>query len=150
MMKKNKKIEENKGKNLVDSEIIDFTDKLSKLCEGLIYISETDAGFTVFKGTKIEMLSNETILTQINGSPNVAFEEQNFDEFFLRLTTVKDWFGEIEKQMAKRFGELQEFLKLNLKDLKAIRIGKIQIDIYIIGIDAENNLVGVKTYAVET
>ncbi len=149
-MKKNKKNNENKSKNFVDVKTFDFADKIAEMCEDLIYISETDAEFTVFKGTKIEVLTKETILAQIKGSPIVAVEEQNFDEFFLRLTTIKDWFGETEKQKANRYGELQEFMKANLKDLKVFRIGKIQIDIYIVGIDLENNLIGLKTNAVET
>lgn len=127
-----------------------FADKLAKMCEGLIYMSETDAEFTVYKGAKNETLSKETMLAQINGSPNVACEEQNFDNFFLRLTTCKDWFGEFEKQKAKQFGKLQDLLKTNLKNLKIFRIGKIQIDIYIVGTDSENNTIGLKTKSVET
>jgi Nuclease A inhibitor-like protein len=147
-MKEKKISEEKKIDKLEINEI--FIDKISQICEGLMYLSETDAEFTAFNCNKVENTSKETFLSQINGSPNVAFEEQSFDEFFLRLTTVKDWFGSAEKLQAKRFGELQEFLKLNLKDLKVFRIGKIQIDIYIVGIDAENNLIGLKTNAVET
>jgi Nuclease A inhibitor-like protein len=150
MMKKKKKINENKTINFVESKRVDFSTKLAEMREGLIYMSETDAEFTVFKGSQIEKLSKETVLAQIKGSPIVAFEEQNFDEFFLRLTTIKDWFGELEKQRSKRFGELQEFMKANLKDLKVFRTGKIKIDIYIVGIDAENYLIGLKTNAVET
>ncbi len=149
-MKKNKKNNENKSKTFVDGKTFDFADKIAEMCEGLIYISETDAEFTVFKGAKIECLSKETVLAQIKCSPNVAIEEQNFDELFLRLTTIKNWFGEPEKQKANRYGELQEFMKANLKDLKVFRIGKIQVDIYIVGIDAEGNLIGLKTNAVET
>jgi hypothetical protein len=149
-MEKKKKAEENKTINFVESETSDFADKLAKICKGLIYMSETDAEFTVFKGVKIEELSKESMSAQIKGSPIVSFEEQNFDEFFLRLTTVKDWFGEFEKQKAKRFGELQEFMKASLKDLKVFRIGKIRIDIYIVGLDTKNCLIGLKTNAVET
>ncbi len=149
-MKKKKKIDENKTINFTESKTGNFTDKLAEICKGLIYMSETDAEFTIFNGEKTKTLTKETFLSQIKSSPNVAVEEQNFDEFFLRLTTIKDWFSEVERQNAKRFGELQDLLNLNLKDLKVFRIGKIKIDIYIVGIDAENNLIGLKTYAVET
>ncbi len=147
-MKEKKISEEKKIDKLEINEI--FIDKISRICEGLMYLSETDAEFTVFNANKVESTSKETFLSQTNGSPNVAFEEQSFDEFFLRLTTVKDWFGSAEKLQAKRFAELQELFKLNLKDLRIFRLGKIQIDIYIVGIDAENNLIGLKTNAVET
>ena len=131
-----------------------FVENLAKSCKGLVYMSETDAEFTIFNGKKTDNLTKETFLTEISGSPVVAvnanIEEQNFEQFFLRLTTIKDWFGEIEKQKAKRFAELQNLLKSNLKNLKVFRIGKIRFDIYIVGTNAENNIIGLKTNAVET
>jgi hypothetical protein len=150
MMRKNKKTEEKTAINLISEIDTAFAKELGKMCEGLMYISETDAEFTVFVGSKNNHLTKETILSETNSSPNVAIEEQMFDEFFLRLTTVKDWFGAIEKKYAERFSELQKTLKSNLKDLKVFRLGKIKIDIYIVGIDSENNLIGLKTNAVET
>jgi Nuclease A inhibitor-like protein len=127
-----------------------FKENLLEIIENLRYISETDGKFTYFEGTKIDKISNDNFLTQIGCSPNVSIEQQNFEEFFLRLTTIKEWFGEIEKQNAKKFIELQEFLKINLKELKVFRTGKIKIDIYIVGINTENYVIGVKTNAVET
>ncbi len=38
----------------------------------------------------------------------------------------------------------------NLRDLKVFKIGKIQIDVYVVGLDAEDNLLGIETKAVET
>ncbi len=38
----------------------------------------------------------------------------------------------------------------NLRNLKVFKVGKIQLDIYVVGLDAENRLLGIKTKAVET
>ncbi len=44
----------------------------------------------------------------------------------------------------------EELLENNLKGLKVFKIGKIQLDVYVVGIDAEGKLTGIKTNAVET
>lgn len=141
-LQKMKKLPEKREKNLVKS--------LQHLCQGLVYLSETDAEFSVFIGQKTENITKQLILQQTNSSPNIFVEERSFEDFFERLIKIQDWFGTEQKETAKKFSELQKVLRENLIDKKVFRIGKIQIDIYIVGLDAENNLIGVKTKAVET
>jgi len=45
---------------------------------------------------------------------------------------------------------LKILLEKKLKELKVFKIGKIQLDIYVVGLDAESNLTGIQTKAVET
>jgi hypothetical protein len=45
---------------------------------------------------------------------------------------------------------LQKLLEENLEDLIVLRTGRIQIDIYVVGLDAAGNLAGIQTKAVET
>ena len=52
--------------------------------------------------------------------------------------------------IAKRFLELQKLLEENLRELKVFRIGRIQLDIFVVGIDKSGSLIGVSTKAVET
>ncbi len=44
----------------------------------------------------------------------------------------------------------KNLLEANLRDLRVFKIGEIQIDIYVVGLDVENNLTGIQTKAVET
>ena len=74
----------------------------------------------------------------------------NAEQFFARLTTENDWFGEKEKETARRFSALQKLLDENLRDLTVSKIGHIQLEIFVVGLDADNNLIGIKTKAVET
>ncbi len=127
-----------------------FVEKVKELSAGLYYISETDAEILPFEGTKAETLTREKILIQTNNLPDAPVEERDFAEIFARLTAVQEWFGEEEKAIAAKFSALQTFLQENLKDLKVFKIGKIQIDVYFVGLDAENYLKGIKTKAVET
>jgi hypothetical protein len=125
-------------------------EKIKKATEGLYYISETDAEILPFAGTKAEAVTKENLLPQTGNEISAPVEERNFAEFFARLTKIQDWFGDEEKQTAARFAELQKLLEENLKNLKVFKIGRIEIDVYVVGLDAEGNLTGIKTKAVET
>lgn len=127
-----------------------LTEKIKKAVEGLYYISETDAEIFPYSGGKTGEVSAETILSQTKTSNNPNVEERDFSQFFERLTKLQDWFGDEEKNIAQRFAELKHLLEENLRDIKVFKIGSIELDIYVVGLDKENNLAGIKTKAVET
>lgn len=138
--------ESGKASSVEDS----LKEKIEKAADGLYYISETDADILPFIGDKAEAVSQEEILKQTHKEPDAPVEERDFSEFFERLTKIQDWFEEEELELAKKFSELKSLLEENLTDLKVFKIGQINIDIYVVGIDQEGVLMGVKTQAVET
>jgi hypothetical protein len=119
-------------------------------CEGLIYISEMDAPVTPFFGSEAETITGETILQQANLPGDSPVTELSLDAFFGRLTEIRDWYGDAEKLRAKKFSELQKLLGENLSDPKVFRVGRVQVDIFAVGIDKDGHLAGVTTKAVET
>jgi hypothetical protein len=136
----NERLPKFKGKNLLA--------EIEKSTAGLTYISETDAPVkAVFvAGAR----STDAIHFISKGTAAEILEARQPREFFDRLTTEKDWFGSREREIAKRFSELEKLLNENLCNLTVLRVGRIQIDIYVVGLDADGNLVGIKTKAVET
>jgi hypothetical protein len=122
--------------------------KIAELSRGLTYISESDAEVIPFAAGRSASVTVDSFVDAENIKPSV--QEISVDDFFSRLTRIQDWFGPAETRTAKRFGRLQNLLVNNLRDLKAFRAGKIQIDIYVVGLDQGNNLIGIKTKAVET
>lgn len=112
-----------------------FKEELENACEGLVYISETDAAVEPFFD---EEFSEEN------------FEEIGFHEFFKKLTRNREWFGREEKRRAARFAKLRDVLEENLTDLKVYRSGRIKIDIFVVGKDESGRFAGVRTRAVET
>ena len=130
-----------------DSEIFH---KIEQACDGLIYISETDSAVQPFFGQPTDTVNGEIILQQAGLSAEASIEERSYDEFFARLTTIKDWYGEAETAKAKKFLELKTLLEENLSGLKVFRTGTIRLDIFAVGIDKDRNLIGVTTKAVET
>jgi hypothetical protein len=126
---------------------------LKAASEGLFYISETDAGFEAFvwKTDKpADDVSIESVLKLAGEKPAEKTAEKTLDEFFKHPTEMQDWFGEEEKAQVEKYLKLKDLLTTKLKNAKVFKVGDVQINIYIVGIDGEGNLAGVKTKAVET
>jgi len=128
----------------------DLAKQIKIAVRGLYYMSETDAQILPFIGQQAKAVSKEEILSQIKKAADSTIEEKDFAGFFARLTEIQDWFGDEEKEIAQKFVRLKELLERNLRDLKAFKIGEIQLDVYVVGLDAEDNLLGIETKAVET
>ncbi|HEX8370238.1 MAG TPA: nuclease A inhibitor family protein [Pyrinomonadaceae bacterium] len=139
-----------KKKSTESSPADQLAKQIQKLSEGLYYISETDAEIFPFAGAKADAVTKENLLSQTGNKPEATVEERDFTDFFTRLTKIQDWFGEEEKRTAAKFVRLKELLERNLKDLKVYKVGRIEIDIYVVGLDSESRLTGIKTKAVET
>ena len=139
--KKTKKVEEkNKALN----------EQLAEIVDGLIYIRETDAAITPFAGKTADAVTKENLASQIGPSGTTNVEEKDFNKFFAPLVKFQDWFGEDERKMTEKFVRLKDLLQQNLRDLKVFRLGKKEIDIFVVGLDQENILRGIQTKAVET
>ena len=133
-----------------DSSSAELADRIKSAAEGLFYPSETDAEILSFIGTKAEMTSKAEILKQTGAASDSAVEEKDFAGFFARLTEIQDWYEAEEKETVQKFVRLRAVLEDNIRELKVFRIGKIRLDVYVVGLDAENTFLGIKTKAVET
>ena len=124
--------------------------RIAAACEGLVYVSETDSPVTAFAGEVTDRLDKETILHHSGRNSGEPVSEITFDDFFGRLTAIKEWYGERETERAKKFLELQKLLEEDLRELKVFKVGNIRVDIFAAGIDKEGYLMGVTAKAVET
>jgi hypothetical protein len=124
-----------------------LADKIELVCEGMNYLSETDAPVELFVGKPALIVSVATILHQTGSAQNAPVDEIDTKTFFARLTAEHD---QRHDTQAKKFLELQKLLEENLRDLKVYKIGRIRLAIYVVGIDRDGTLIGVKTEAVET
>lgn len=127
---------------------VTLAERIEKVARGLYYISETDSQIVAFVGEKASVADAETLLRQIKSSESV--EERDFEDFFKRLTEMQEWFGEGETRDANKFNDLKRLLEENLRELKVFKVGKIEIDVFVVGLDKENVLTGIRTKAVET
>lgn len=150
MQKKRKSRKKTEKIEIGEQKVEDFNEQLTESVSGLFYLSETDAEIFVVSGKQKESLTKDSLLIQIARKNEEKIEEKDFNEFFEPLCKMHEWFGVEEKQIAERFFKLKELLQQNLHDLKVFRIGKKEIDIYVVGLDKENILRGIQTKAVET
>ena len=128
----------------------ELADQIKNIVKDLWYMSETDAEIFAFIGNQTEAVTKDNLLTQISLPLDSSVEERDFTELFNRLTKMQDWFGDEEKETAEKFSALRNLLETNLKDLKVFKIGRIELDVFVVGLDAEGNLMGIQTKAVET
>lgn len=124
--------------------------RIAAACDGLIYVSETDAAVTPYAAPSADAKAPDIILQHTGRSADDPTEEVSFGDLFKRLTKIRDWYGEAETLRAKKFLELQKLLEEHLTELKVYRLGRIQIDIFVVGRDQNNLLMGVTTKAIET
>ena len=116
--------------NQTEPPAANFSVRLKDAIKDLTYLSETDALFEMF-------------------DPE-SFQQINFNEFFAPLTAVYEGSGETARLRAKRFARLKELLETHLTDLTVFKFGRINKEIYIVGLDENKKSVGLKTRAVET
>jgi|SRR4051812_33842922 hypothetical protein len=125
--------------------------EIRQLVGGLVYISETDAGFDVVSDGEVGDVSFEIVLDRFaDDSTKDPKEEIGFAAFFDGLTEMREWYETSDIERAERFTSLKNVLIENLTDLHVFRVGRVQLDIYIVGRDRNGTLMGVKTKAVET
>ena len=108
----------------------DVLDDLRSASEGLLYPSESDAPFELVRfGALDDIITNR------------PFKEQTLDQFFAELLTSDD---------ADRYRALRQTLESRLTNLKVLRIGSIQVEVYIVGQTTTGAWAGLRTTSIET
>ncbi|MFN5725198.1 MAG: nuclease A inhibitor family protein, partial [Pseudanabaena sp.] len=93
-------------------------------------------------------LNRKTILIQAGKPAKTPIEVIALEDFFATVVTAQDWFEDEDREIAQRFRDLQTAIA-TLENVQVFRLGKVEIDVYIVGAIA-NDLVGLKTTVVET
>ncbi len=122
-------------------------EKIAELCEPLVYISETDEPVELFFH---EGEFPDTLFSNERRSAESGIKAADPDEFFDKLTRERDWHNAADKKRVAGFRRLESYMQKNLRDLAFYRIGRIRLDMYVVGLDDDGNTVGIKTRAVET
>lgn len=134
------------------NEVNTMKEQILPLIEDLRYPSESDEAVEYFE---MEYTTAESISVQefkmLNGiEPDKEVEAIAIEDFFEPLTRVEDWFGEEEKKFVDNAIKLQALLTEKLTDIQVLKIGAVEIDVFLFGIYEENKWVGVKTILIET
>lgn len=81
---------------------------------------------------------------------NREVEELTVDDFFAPIAAEEDWFTDEERETIQRMKRVRDLLECHLTDLKVFKIGYAEKDLYLLGLTADGQRVGLKTKVTET
>lgn len=116
----------------------------------MTYMSESDYPLSVVSYAGKGAPTVSKLLSLTNTPAGAVVEQRSFADLMDQLGEVYDPADPYAVEYAARWNALREVLEENLTDMTVIRIGEIQIDVYIVGTSACGDLVGVKTTSIET
>jgi hypothetical protein len=128
-------------------------EELERASAGLVYSSESDRPFEFFSVKypgKRGSPDGSEFARLVGALPEARVQIRSIDEFFARHTTTSDPYDSESQHIRPRYEELVRVLSRRLRDVKAYRIGRIEIACYVVGLDGDGNLAGLKTVAIET
>lgn len=127
--------------------------RLEEAVEGLVYSSESDRPFEFFfleaKGDA-EPLSLGGFARRLGVLAGTRIEERTLDGFLARHTHRSDGYDERAQAIRPRYERLQKLLESSLRDVRVFRVGSVEVACYAVGRDERDNIVGLRTVAVET
>jgi hypothetical protein len=119
-----------------------------KATEGLLYPSESNYAFQYFSKAQTYSLATPKQFNTLIGQAEKQITQIDFDEFFNQLISNLRSSG-AEPDTIRRYESLRQVLKNEFKTLTVYRIGKIQVQVYITGVNS-CGLAGLKTISIET
>jgi Nuclease A inhibitor-like protein len=130
----------------------DLRRRLEGATEGLVYSSESDRPFEFFflPGAGDEPPGAEAFARLVGAQAETQVEERDLDRFFARHAETSDPYDVQAQLIRPRYEALRETLRTALRGAIVYRLGKIEVQCYVVGGDGRGNLAGVRTVAVET
>lgn len=130
-----------------DAQIID---ELKKLTDGLLFMSESDYPFEIVHVEGMTELSSQYLRDKSGSAADATVETRGVDEFFRAAASEPEWKKGEQLELARRYQSLVRCLKENLTELRANRIGEINMPVFIVGKAKSGNWIGLSTRVVET
>ena len=131
---------------------ISLKEQINSLTADLMYPSESDEKL-IYLEMELSTAENLSLANfrMFNGiRPEVTIEVMEYEKFFAPLIKMEDWFGEDEKKWAEDSLKLKQLLNEKLKDISVLKVGKVEIDVYLFGKAEESKWEGLKTKVIET
>jgi hypothetical protein len=136
----------------MDKELSAVVTALEEAAQGLLFVSEADYPFEAFGWeTKADgKFTAQELLALKQYPPDTPVRTVSLSRFFQTATQTEAWHNAEEQQTVERFQTLVETLKKHLHDLTVFKVGKIELDVYLVGKTKDDRLAGLITKVVET
>jgi len=125
---------------------------LKRATSGLLFPSESDAELTPyhFPGPAGTEPTPEALLRLEHLPSDTPVETITVADLFDPFQHADEGASEQDRAEADRYRALVELLARELTSLRVYRVGKVDIDVYVLGQDASGAWLGLKTHVVET
>ncbi len=124
--------------------------ELEQATDGLLFMSESDYPFETLRWEGLSEITPQHLRETAGVDAETQITSQTVEDFFRVAMAEQSWKGAQELAAAKKYQALVRLLKENLEDLKAYRVGEINIPVFIVGKSKTGNWLGVSTRVVET
>jgi len=118
-----------------------------------VYSSESDRPFEFFSlryAGRSSPPQPAEFAKLVGVKDGITAEQRSLTDFFARHTATSDPYDSEAQKIRPRYEALMRVLSTRLRDTRVYRLGKIEIQCYIAGLDGAGNLAGLKTVAIET
>ncbi|GAB3552033.1 nuclease A inhibitor family protein [Spirosoma fluminis] len=82
--------------------------------------------------------------------PSIYVEEIPETEFWEPVSTDEAWYDDEEKARTAKFQQIRQVMESELSVRQVFRVGETEIDVYLLGRQANGERVGIKTKIVQT
>ncbi|HEX8161909.1 MAG TPA: nuclease A inhibitor family protein [Pyrinomonadaceae bacterium] len=124
--------------------------ELADAARGLTFMSESDYPVEVVRWHDVSDVTPERLRALAGEDASAPVEEVSAERVFRAMASEPDWKGAAELDTARRYQKLLRLMGERLADLKAYRVGTINVAIYVVGRTAGGDWLGVSTRSVET
>jgi hypothetical protein len=122
--------------------------ELAGAAEGLLFMSESDYPL---EPLRLEGGPDDARLRELAGaSADAPVTAATLEEFFRAAAAEPAWKGGAELDSARRFQALARALRENLSDVRAYKVGRVNMPVYILGRSPSGSWLGLSTRVVET
>ncbi len=117
--------------------------------QGLLYPSDSDYPFEYFYNSQTSSMPSPQQFNQLIGQQGQQVTQVDFDDFFNQLIINQRSSG-AEAGMIMRYESLRQVFKNQFTNLTVYRVGEIQVQVYITGVNSSCGMAGLKTMSIET
>lgn len=128
----------------------DLEQVLAEAARDLLFTSESDAPLVLYHWPAAVEPSPAALLAAEGQPPETPVEVTTVESEIGPFTTAAEGTDAEEQASAARWKVLLDTLQRELADLRVYRVGRVDIDLYLLGRAPSGAWLGYKTHAVET
>ena len=125
-------------------------DAITRATEGLLFHSESDAPLQPYRWAGDTAPSRKGLLKAEGRGADEVVEKETLHELFDPVTEEQSFWSDDDRAEAGRYKAVVRLLEEALREIRVYRVGKVDVDVYVVGKHGSGEWVGVKTHVVET